>query len=80
MEGKGSFSIGVDKQETAVAVLTKMNEMFPWVVVGYSDELKALYNKNRAEFMNLRYNTCEHVAVEPGFENFEREAAASDTE
>ena len=79
MEGKGSFSIGVDKQETAVAVLTKMSEMFPWVVVGYSDELKALYNKNRAEFMNLRYNTCEHVAVEPELDAFGNVAAASDT-
>lgn len=70
-EGAGAFSVGVDKQEMALDMLTKINETLPWVVVGYSDELKALYNKNRAEFLNLRYNTCEHVAVEPGFETAE---------
>lgn len=70
-ESEGSsYAIGVDKQDTAVAVLQKISETLPWVVVGYSDELKALYRKNRAEFLNLRYNTCEHVAVEPGFENY----------
>lgn len=71
-EGAGSFSIGVDKEDMALGVLKKMNELLPWVVVGYSDELKALYRKNREEFLNLRYNTCEHVAVEPGFEEFNR--------
>lgn len=69
-EGAGSFSIGVDKEDMALGVLKKFNEMLPWVVVGYSDELKALYRKNRAEFLNLRYNTCVHEAVEPGFERF----------
>lgn len=69
-EGVGSYSIGVDKEEMALNMLKKFNELLPWVVVGYSDELKALYRKNRAEFLNLRYNTCEHVAVEPGFEGF----------
>lgn len=74
-EGAGSFSIGVDKEDMALDVLKKFNAMFPWVVVGYSDELKTLYRKNRAEFLNLRYNTCEHVAVEPGFEAFESVAS-----
>ncbi len=73
-ESEGSsYAIGVDKQDTALAVLKKINETLPWVVVGYSDELKALYRKNRAEFLNLRYNTCEHVAVEPDFESFRTE-------
>ena len=79
-EGAGSFAIGVDKEAMAIDVLKKMNEMLPWVVVGYSDELKALYRKNRAEFLNIRYNTCEHVAVEPGFEGFESTAASTFTE
>lgn len=50
--------------------LRKINDTFPWVVVGYSDELKKMFNKERSQFMSLRYNTVEHVAVEPGFENF----------
>lgn len=68
-EGAGSFSIGVDKEDMALTMLKKFNETLPWVVVGYSDEIKALFRKNRTEFLNLRYNTCEHVAVEPGFEH-----------
>ena len=70
-EGAGTFTVAVDKEATALEVLKKINETLPWVVVGYSDDLKALYKKNRAEFLNLRYNTCEHVAIEPGFENME---------
>ena len=27
-----------------------------------------MFNKDRAQFLQLRYNTVEHVAVEPGFE------------
>lgn len=63
-QGAGTFSVGVDKQDMALSMLTRINDTLPWVVVGYSDELKALYNKNRAEFLNLRYNTCEHYAVD----------------
>lgn len=50
--------------------LRKINDTLPWVVVGYSDELKKMFNKERSKFLSLRYNTVEHVAVEPGFENF----------
>ena len=69
-EGVGSFTVVVNKEDMAREVLKKINETMPWVVVGYSDELKKLYKKNRAEFLNLRYNTCEHVVAEPGFESF----------
>ncbi len=74
-DGAGGFSIGVDKEEMALRVLKQMEEQLPWVIVGYSDELKKLYCKNREEFLNLRYNTMEHTAVEPdvaGFEAFMR--------
>ena len=50
-------------------MLKRINATLPWVVVGYTDELKRLFNKDRAQFLGLRYNTVEHVAVEPGFEN-----------
>lgn len=44
--------------------------ILPWVVVGYTDDLKRMFNKDRAAFLNLRYNTVEHVAVEPGMEGY----------
>ncbi|MCM1193474.1 MAG: hypothetical protein NC389_13730 [Acetatifactor muris] len=65
---KNSVSIGVPDEPTAQDILKKMGEIFPWVIVGYSDELRKMYNKDRAQFLQLRYNTVEHVAVEPGFE------------
>lgn len=65
---KNAFNIGVPDEATAQDVLKKMNEILPWVVVGYSDDLRKMFNKDRAQFLQLRYNTVEHVAVEPGFE------------
>lgn len=65
---KNSFNIGVPDEATAQDILKKMNEILPWVVVGYSDDLRKMFNKDRAQFLQLRYNTVEHVAIEPGFE------------
>lgn len=64
---KTSFNIGVPDESTAQDILRRMNEVFPWVVVGYSDDLRKMFNRDRAQFLQLRYNTVEHVAVEPGF-------------
>lgn len=55
----------VANESIAQDMLTLINTMLPWVVVGYSDELKKLYNKDRSQFLQLRYNTCEHTAAEP---------------
>lgn len=70
---KKTYSIGVDNEQMALDILEKIDQMFPWVIVGYSDELKKMLAKDRAAFVNLRYNTCEHVAVEPGFEAFQNQ-------
>lgn len=70
---KTDYSLGVDNEQMALDILEKIDQMFPWVVVGYSDELKKLYAKDRATFMNLRYNTVDHTAVEPGFEAFQNQ-------
>lgn len=61
-------TFAVANEAVAQEMLQRYSTTLPWVVVGYSDELKRLYNKNRSEFLQLRYNTCEHVAVEPGAE------------
>lgn len=58
-------TFAVANESIAQDMLTLINTTLPWVVVGYSDELKKLYNKNRAQFLQLRYNTCEHIAAEP---------------
>lgn len=64
---KNTFNIGVPTEQITQDILRRMNETLPWVVVGYSDDLRRLYIKERDQFLNLRYNTVEHVAVDPGF-------------
>lgn len=75
---KNAYTISVPNEATAQDVLKKMNQMFPWVVVGYSDDLKKVFNKDRAQFLALRYNTVDHVAVEPGFEDFNGQTAPAE--
>ena len=62
-------TFSVANETVAQDVLNLYHATLPWIVVGYSDELKKLYNKDRAQFLQLRYNTCEHTAVEPGSGN-----------
>lgn len=66
---KSATTISVPSEAVAQGVLQQMNTMYPWVVIGYSDEIKKLFNKDRAQFLQLRYNTVEHTVVEPGFNN-----------
>lgn len=69
-DSRNSVTLPMPNESVTHEVLNKINQTFPWVVVGFSDELKKMYNKERSQFMALRYNTVEHIAVEPGFENF----------
>ncbi|MCH5338801.1 MAG: hypothetical protein J1E03_08465 [Acetatifactor sp.] len=66
---RGSVTLQMPNEANTQEMLKRINATLPWVVVGYSDELKRLFNNDRAQFLGLRYNTVEHVAVEPGFEN-----------
>ena len=73
VEGSGkssSVSLSVPNEAMSQAILQKINTTFPWVVVGFSEEIKRLFNKDRAQFLALRYNTVEHVAVDPAMASF----------
>lgn len=74
------ITLSVDDESVAKAILNQMFETLPWVVVGYTEELKKAFNKNRAEFLQIRYNTCEHTAVEPGTITENAEAPTPDTQ
>lgn len=69
---RNSITLPMPNEAVTREMLQKINTTLPWVVVGYSDELKSMFNKNRAQFLDLRYNQVEHVAVEPGFEDMNR--------
>ena len=62
---KAAFNIGVANESVAQEMLQRLNLSCPWVVVGYSDDLNALFRKNRTQFLDLRYNKVEHEAVDP---------------
>lgn len=67
---KGPFNLGVPNEATAQEILKKLIALCPWTIVGYSEDLRKMYNKDRAQFLQLRYNTMEHNPAEPGFENY----------
>lgn len=76
---KNPHTVSVSTEAIAQDILKKIGTTLPWVIVGYSDELRKLFRKDRAQFLQLRYNTVEHVAVEPGFENSAVSADSGDT-
>lgn len=66
----GNFTIAIPDNGTAQAILDQINVKYPWVVVGFSNELVKMYNKNRAEFLDMRYNKVDHYPKQPGMEGF----------
>lgn len=60
-----SLTLAMPNEATVQEILTELNVKFPWVITGYSEELRSMYNKNRSQFLGLRYNTVDHVAVDP---------------
>lgn len=71
LEGrKNAVSVSVPSEAVAQDILKRMYETLPWIVVGYSEELKKLFHKERDKFLDIRYNKVEHIAVEPGFEGY----------
>lgn len=53
---KKTIHISVSKEAVALEILQYINENMPWVIIGYSDELNKMYNKNFQDFLELRYN------------------------
>lgn len=67
---KNASNIGMPNEATAQEMLKRFAAQFPWVVLGYSDELRRMYHNNRAQFMQLRYNTVDHNTATYGFGNY----------
>lgn len=64
VEGEAKeYRMVFSEKANATQMLQQINEKFPWVVTEYSEKLKKLFNQNRAEFMQLRYHTCEHLPL-----------------
>lgn len=59
LNNKKNAHIYVPKEEIGAEVLEYINQLMPRAVVGYSDELVQLYQKDYQGFLQLRYNTPE---------------------
>lgn len=57
---KKSMHLGVSSENQAVEVLQYIRQTLPWVVVGYSDDLSKLYNKDFQGFLQLLYNNVKN--------------------
>lgn len=58
---KAAINIPVESEAKAQLILHRLSSCFPWIVVGYSDDLANLFKRDSAGFLNLRYNTVDHV-------------------
>lgn len=64
---KKSTYVNVANENMALSILQDIKQNIPWVVVGYSDDLKNMYNKDFANFLELLYNK---VKSEQQFQNY----------
>lgn len=67
---KNQFSISTPDEATTLQILDKYVANFPWIVVGYDNDVEKMFRKDHAQFLNLKYNKVEHTPVYPGMENF----------
>lgn len=64
LNNKKVAHIYVPKEDVGTEVLQYINQLMPRAVVGYSDELVRLYQKDYQGFLQLRYNAPEQQYAE----------------
>lgn len=62
---KNPVTLSMPNEAVTQTVLERFHTTLPWVVVGFSEDIKRLFFKDRPRFLELRYNTVEHYAVDP---------------
>ena len=64
------MTLAMPNEATTQEFLKRVGDMFPWAVVGYSEDLRRLFFKEYQQFLDLRFNTMDHNPVEAdGFNN-----------
>lgn len=53
-------NVTVKNESAAISVLENIQQCMPWVVLGYSDDLRNLYNKDMANFLEIVYNKVKN--------------------
>ncbi len=67
---KSAVTLSMPNEATTQEFLKRVGTMFPWAVVGYSEDLRRLFFKEYQQFLDLRFNTMEHNPVEVEGEGF----------
>ena len=62
---KYAISIAVGDEAAAGMFLHRLATFCPWIILGYSNDLKKTFNRDRKSFLNMKYNTMEHTVVTP---------------
>lgn len=62
---KYATNIIVANEAAAQMLLGRLAAYCPWIILGHSDELKKMFNKERPRFLNLKFNTVEHTVATP---------------
>lgn len=57
---KKSINVSVKNENMAISVLQDIQQNLPWVIVGYSDDLRGMYNKEFENFLSLRYDKVKN--------------------
>ena len=56
-EGRGNFlAIGAKNEANAKEILQYLGNKFPWMVLGYSDDLRKLFSQDIVTFKSLKYD------------------------
>lgn len=59
-DAENCIILPVPDENTAREMLRAIDETMPWVVVGYTDDLKKMFLKHRDRFLELRYHQMPH--------------------
>ncbi|MCM1025247.1 MAG: hypothetical protein NC432_02360 [Roseburia sp.] len=67
-----SIELYVRSETVAQEILNQLRDRFPWIVVEYSDELKKLFQEDRAQFLQLKYLRYHAAAAFNGADDADR--------
>lgn len=57
---KKTISVSVPSENIAIDALQDIKQNLPWAIVGYSDDLRKMYNKEFENFLGLHYNKVKN--------------------
>lgn len=57
---KRQFDLSSGGKDGALEILEYINQVMPWVLLGYDNDISKLYNKDCKSFLDIQYNKVDH--------------------